>query len=256
MRRLTWLATIAALVSVVLWVIGISLAIVSFNHSNTVPYSCWNHVISELGFPYASRLTWVFNGTVAAGGLLLLPTLYALGAQLRTRLGTMAVGFGFVACLAVSTVGMLGLKQDFSHAPYFFLRFLKVHLAISDVFFLGWLVTVTLFTVVFYSRWEDPAARFMVVMGMISWLLYPIFLVVALSANPMGAALLKNLKDPAFRAIIEAPSSSSILSPWLDCHRTPIWWVAALEWGLAWSMWLWFGAALIFLWIKRDGSQR
>lgn len=233
MRRLTWLATIAVLISAVLWVIGISLAIISFNRSNTVPYSCWNHVISELGFPYASRLTWVFNGTVAIGGLLLLPTLYALGAQLRTRLGTMAVGFGYVACLSVSAVGMMGLKQDFSHAPYIFLRFLKVHLAISDVFFLGWLVTVTLFTVVFYRRWEDPAARFMVVTGMISWSLYPVFLLVAIYANPMQAPLLKSLRDPAFRAIIEAPTSSAVLSPWLDCHRPRF--IGRRFWSGAWS---------------------
>jgi len=252
MRRLTWLATIAALISVVLWTIGILLAIISFNRSNTVPYSCWNHVISELGFPYASRLTWVFNGTVAIGGLLLLPTLYALGAQLQTRLGTVAVGFGFVACLAVGVLGMMGLKQDFSHASYIFLRFLKVHLAIADVFFLGWLVTVSLFTIIFYRRWEDPAARPMTLVGILSWSLYPLFLIVAIYANPMQAPLLKDLRDPAFRAIVEAPASSSVLTPWLDCHRPPIYWPAILEWGLAWSMWLWHGMALVFLWKKRE----
>lgn len=40
MRRLTLLATIAASISVVLWFAGILLAIISFNHSNGVPYSC------------------------------------------------------------------------------------------------------------------------------------------------------------------------------------------------------------------------
>jgi hypothetical protein len=250
---LTWLAIIAALISVVLWVTGISLAIVSFNHSNTVSYSCWNHVISELGFPYASRLTWVFNGTVAVGSLLLLPTLYALGAQVQTRLGTVARGFGFVTCLAVSLVGMLGLKQDFLHGPYIFMRFLKIHLAISDVFFLGWLVAVTLFTIVFYRLWKDPAAWFMVVAGIISWLLYPLFLIVAIYANPMQAPLLKDLKDPAFRILLDSPTSSPFLTQWLDSHRPPIWWPAVLEWGLAWSMWLWFGAAVVFLWVKMRG---
>lgn len=57
----------------------------------------------------------------------------------------------------------------------------------------------------------------------------------------MQAPLLKDLKDPAFRAMLDSPTSSSILTPWLDSHRPPIWWPAALEWGLAWSMWLWHG---------------
>ncbi len=244
------MATIAALISVVLWFIGISLAIISFNYSNAVPYSCWNHVISELGFPYASRLTWLFNGTLAISSLLLLPTLCAMGAYLRTRLGTVAVGFGFVTCLALSALGMFGLKQDFSHGTYVFLPFLKVHLIIADLFFLGWLVTVTLFTVVFYRRWNDPASRVMAMVGIISWSLYPIFLIVALHANPMGAALLKDLKDPAFKAMFHSPTSSPTLSPWLDSHRPSIWWPAALEWALAWSIWLWHGVALAFLWGK------
>ena len=250
MPRLTLIATIAALISVVLWVTGISLAITSFNHGNAVPYSCWNHVASELGFPYASRLTWLFNGTLVIASLLLVPTLYALGAYLRTRLGYVALGFGFFTCLAVSAIGMLGLKQDYLHAPYFFLRFLTMHLAVADAFFLGWLVTVTLFTIIFCRRWKDPAARPMAVVGILCWLLYPMFFIVAFYANPTGAALVKSLKDPAFRAIIDAPSSSPILSPWLDCHRPPIWWPAALEWMLAWSLLLWHGLALVFLWMK------
>jgi hypothetical protein len=255
MPRLTCLATIAAFISVVLWFVGISLAIISFNHNNAAPYSCWNHVISELGFPYASRLTWLFNGTLAIGGLLLLPTLWALGGYLRTRLGYVAAGFGFVTCLALSAVGMMGLKQDFLRAPYVFLRFLRMHLAVADIFFLAWLVTVTLFTVVFCRRWKDPASRPMALVGIICWLLYPTFFVVAFHANPMQAPLLKDLKDPAFRVLFNSPTSSSMLTPWLDSHRPPIWWPAALEWGLAWSMWLWYGTALIFLWLKAKGTD-
>jgi hypothetical membrane protein len=255
MRRVTMLATLAALMSAVLWFTGISLTIISFNHSNAAPYSCWNHVISELGFPYASRLTWLFNGTLAIGSLLLLPTLYAVGAYLRTRLGTVAVGFGFVTCLALSALGVFGLKQDFFRGPYTFLPFLKMHLVIADLFFLGWLVTVTLFTIIFYRRWNDPASRLIVLVGILSWVLYPIFLIVALHANPMQAALMKDLKDPAMRAMFKSPTSLPILSPWLDSHRSPIWWPAALEWALAWSIWLWHGAALVFLWMKTRGER-
>jgi hypothetical protein len=62
---------------------------------------------------------------------------------------------------------MLGLKQDFLHGPYIFMRFLKIHLAVADVFLLGWLVAVTLFTIIFYRRWKDPAARPMAQVGIL-----------------------------------------------------------------------------------------
>jgi len=194
MPRLTLLATIAAFIAVVLWFTGISLAIISFNHDNAAPYSCWNHVISELGFPYASRLTWLFNGTLAIASLLLLPTLYALGAYLHTRLGYVALAFGFVTYLAISAVGMLGLKQDFLHAPYFFLRFLKMHLVAADAFALGWLVTVTLFTIVFCRCWKNPASRLMALAGITCWFVYPISLIVSFYGNPIQAPLLEDLE--------------------------------------------------------------
>jgi len=248
--RLTLLATFAAFIGVVLWLTSIHFAVVSFNHNNTVPYSCWNHVASELGFPEASQLTWLFNATIAVAGLMLLPTIYALGVHLRTRLGYVAVGFGFFALLSISGVGMLGLKQDFSHSPYVFMRFIKIHLAIADAFFLGWLVTLTLFTIIFCRRWKDPVSVLMAFVGIICWLLYPVFFVVAIYANPMQAHLQKDLKDPTFRAMLDSPTSSSILSPWLDSYRPHIWWPAALEWSLFWSVLLWHGVALIFLWMK------
>ena len=248
MHRSTGLATIATLISAVLWFFAIPPAVISFNRSNVVAYSCWNHVLSELGFPYASRLTWVYNGTLAIGGLLLLPTFYALRNCLQTWLGAVAKGFGVVTCLALSVLGLLGLRQDVFGGPYIFLRFLEIHLAVADVFFLGWLATVTLFTISFCRRWGDYSTRPVAVVGIFSMLLYPLFLVVAFFANPMSVPLRKSLRDPAFRAIIKAPNTIAILSPWLDCHRPPVWWPAALEWALAWSIWLWFGAALWFLW--------
>lgn len=248
--RSTLLATFAALIALILWLTGISLALVSFTDNNAAPYSCWNHTISELGFPFASPLTWLFNGAEFITGLMLLPIMYALGAQLRTSLGYVATGFGCVTCLAMSSVGIFGLKQDFSHAPYVFIRFLTLHDYISGAFFLGWLITVTLFTIIFSCRWRDSVSRLMALAGSVCWLLTPAGFVVAIYANPMQAPLIKDLRDPALRAMFYSPTSSSVLSPWFDSHRPHIWWPAVLEWSVAWSVLLWCGMALIFLWMK------
>ena len=195
--RLTLLATFTAFTGVVLLLIGISFAIDSFNHNSALlPYSCRNHMISELGFPYASPLTWLFNGAVMIGGLMLLPTNYALGAHLRTRLGYAAASFGCLGGLALSGLGMFGLRQDVLHAPYLFGRFFKIHMAFAQVIFLGWTVGITLFTMLFYRRRNDPVSCLMALAGIVSGLVYLTFLEVSICPSHTQAALVKATVHP------------------------------------------------------------
>jgi len=254
--RSTWFATLAALVAVVSLFTGISLSVISFNHNNLMAYSCSNHAISELGFPYASPMTWVFNGAVAVGGLMFLPMLYVLGMNLRMRSGYVGVGFGFATFLALSGLGMFGLEQDFLHSQYVFIRYFRIHMALSGVFFLGWLATIAAFTIAFCGRWKESISRVMAIVGIISCLVFPTAMIVSIYSHPMETALQKDLTDPAFRARLAAPTSSPILSPWLDSHRPHFWWQAFMEWCLAWSGFLWFGTALVFLWTRpKEGVE-
>jgi hypothetical protein len=246
----TMLATITFLSGIVVWLTGTGFAIVSFDHQNAQPYSCWNHVISELGFPFASPLTWLYNGALALSSLMLLPIFYALSVHLRRPMTYVASGFGSAAYLALSGVGILGLRQDLRHAPYIFMPFYRLHMALAGACYLGWLVAMALFAILFCRRWKDPASRPMALVGIACCLVYPTFFAAVLHPNPMQAALAKDLRDPAFRAILNSPSSVPILSPWLDLHRPHIWLPAALEWIWAWSMLLWAGTALVFLWTK------
>jgi hypothetical membrane protein len=248
--RLTLLATIAAVVAVAMLFAGVSLAIVSFNHSNAKPYFCWNHFISELGFPGASQRTWLFNGTMVISSLLLLPAVYALSKHLNTRLGYVAAGFGYAACLGACCLGLQGLNQDFSRTPYIFLRFLIIHSVFAAMLWDGCLVALTLFTIVFCRRWKDPASRFMVLVGTICWLAYLAIHFAAIYTNPTWAIIKKDLQDPAFRAVFKASTCAPILSPWLDSHRPRVWWATVFQWGLASSVLLWLGLALVFLWMK------
>ncbi len=248
MPRSTLLATVAGLIGVVMWFTAISLAAISYSDGNAMPYSCWNHTISELGFPEVSQKTWLFNGTLAINGLMILPIIYALGAHLRTRLGYVAAGFGFITGLSLGSIGILGLKQDFFLSPYSFLQFLKIHCELAVVFFCGSLVTVTLFTVIFCRHWKDPVSRLMALVGIICWLAYPTILIVGIYANPTQEAISKDLINPTFRTILDSQISSP--TQWFDSHRPHIWWAAALEWTLAWLVLLWHGMVLFFLWIK------
>jgi hypothetical protein len=252
--RSTWLATVAASIGVLVWLNGVHLAVVAFDSHNAVPYSRWNHVISELGFPFVSPLTWVYNGTLAASSLLLLPTFYALSTHLRTGLGYVAAGFGTISCLALSGVGIFGLRQDIFYSSYIFMRFYRIHMALAGVCYLGWLVAMTLFAIQFFRRWKDPATRVMAIAGILCCLVYPAFFIAVRSSDPMQAALAKDLRNPAFKASLNSPGSVNILTQWLDLYRPHIWWPAALEWVWAWSMLLWLGAALVFLWTRRSAT--
>jgi hypothetical protein len=242
--RLTLLATISVVAGVAMLFAGVLLAIASFNHSNAIPYSCWNHFGCELGFPSASQRTWLFNGTLVISSLLLLPGFYALGKHLNTRLACIAAGFGYAACLGICSIGLQGLNQDFFQTPYIFRRFLIIHSVFAGIFFSAWLAALTLFTIVFCRRWKDLASRFMAVVGIICWLVFPVTFFILINANPLLAIFRKDLQDPAFRAMLEAPTSTPILSPWLDSHRPRVWWPAVFLVGLALLVLLWLGLAL------------
>jgi hypothetical protein len=214
-------------------------------------------VISELGFPFASPLTWVFNGAVAIASLTVLSVLHAVSAHLHTRLGYVAAGFGYAACLALSGMGVFGLRQDILRSPYLFIPFLRIHLALAGAFFWGWVVAVLLFTIIFSRRWKDSASRAMAIGGIICTLLYPAFVLSAICPDGMQLGLSKDFKTPAFRGILNSPSSAPLLSQWLDMHRPHIWRQAAFEWIWSWSILLWLGMALVFLWMKaRETVER
>lgn len=248
--RSPWFATFTAVFAMILWAAGISISIISFDEKNVMAYSCLNHAISELGFPHASQMTWVFDATLALGGLSLLPILHALRVNLRSRLGYIAAAFGLGTFLSLSAIGWFGLQQDFSKAPYIFTEFFRVHIEIAGVFFLGWLISVTLFTILFCLRWKERVSRLMAIAGLISLLIYPTAILITAHGDPMQSAIQRDVQAPAFRAMLHAPTYAPILSPWLDSHRPHIWWQALMEWCEAWSILLWYGAALVFLWVR------
>jgi hypothetical membrane protein len=256
MTRASRVAWQCAVVGLVLWVVGCSLAINAFSHSNAVPYSLWNHTISELGFPHASSLTWIYNSTLVLLGLLLLPTYHALRINLASRAGNVAAGFGSATSLMMSLIGLMGLRLDLTQSPYRFLPYLAHHNDVAAIFFLGWLVTVILFTRIFIGLRQDPFCRLAVCAGTAGVLLYPVFLWVALKSNPMEAALHRDLGDPRIRGWLTSPTSAAVFSPWLDSHRPALWWPAVLEWCLAGFIVLWHGAALLFLWKRAHSATR
>jgi hypothetical protein len=248
--RSTQLALAAGLIFAVLCFPCLFFVLVSFNHHNAQPYSFLNHTASELGFPGASPLTWLYNAAIVVASFALLFILCALGKQLRKPVGYAAVGYSVGSCLGLAGIGVLGLRQDVLHTPYLFQPYLQIHLACADVFFLGWLVAVALFTIVFCRQWNEPLSRAQALIGIGSCLLFVAFVASAIHSSPMQVALQKDLKNPVFQAHLVAPTTASILTPWLDSHRPQFWSLALLEWAIIGSIVLWCGMSLIYLWKK------
>lgn len=248
-------ALLSAVAAGFCWFTGVALAMWAFNRSNPMPYSPWDHTISELGFPGASSLAWFYNSSVVAMGLLLLPTYRALRRSFATRAANVAAGFGWVACLGLVGLGLQGLYPDLMDPSYRPLWFLSLHNDLAAVFFLGWLGTVVVFTGIFLKRRRDPFGRLVAGIGMVAALLYPVSIWVALRADPMGAALARDLRDPAFVLRLKASRSAAFFSPWFDSHRPATWRVAALEWSVAGSFLLWHAMVWLYLWRQTRPSR-
>jgi hypothetical membrane protein len=243
--RFTRFATLGALLGAALLAAGISFAIVSYNHNRALQtYSPVNHAISELGFPAASRLTWLFNGTVAIGGLLLLPVNFALAARLRTGLGHAAARCACLGALSLSGLGLFGLRQDFLQTPYLIGPYFRIHMIFAGVFFLAWSAAISLFTIAFCRRGRDSASRLMALAGIMFCVVFGALLLVTICLDPAQMASFKDFKT----FLQSPPTTAPILSRYLDAHRPRIFWQMVTEWTWAGLVLFWHIAAVTFLW--------
>src|SRR5580698_4777783 len=96
-NRIVRIATACTRLALLVFITGIPVSMAAFNRANAVPYSVLNHAISELGFPFASSRTWVFNGSVALSSLLLLPMLWVVARRLHTFIAYAAAFVGTAA---------------------------------------------------------------------------------------------------------------------------------------------------------------
>lgn len=246
--RLTWYATAGILLMLALLAVGLPLAATAFNRSNAVAYSCLNHLASELGFPFASPVTWLFDVSLTLAGILVLPALHAVQRRLATPAARSASACGYIAFLALTALGLYGLRQDLTRTPCIPAHFLIIHTALTLVFFLGWLIATALFTRAFLRHTRHRATKLMATLSLLCCLVGPVTLLVSAFNHRTEAALFNDLRHPAFRAQLQIPTIAPTLVQWFDTHRPHLWPTALLEWCVIWSSMLWFAASILFLW--------
>lgn len=172
-------------------------------------YSPLNHFISELGEEGVSRLAWLFNAGLIAGGAVLLPCCIGLGlliAGVWSKLGMLA---GCAAAIAMALVGLFPMNN------------LKPHSLAAMTYFRAGLVMVILFTTAVALQPAGQAAvpRAVNWMGALAILAYGSFLVI------MGRV---------------AKKGSNALDPLEVVERPRFWTLPALEWSIFITTVLWF----------------
>jgi hypothetical membrane protein len=195
---------ILGLASVGIILAGMVIAAIPYRGYEGETYSPLNHFISELGEIAASRLAWVFNLAIVAGGLGLGTFLLLLADRLNGRFRAALVVAGLVAGASGTLVGVFPMD------------YVGTHRIVSGVFFLsGWIVAGL------FSVWlrVDPRA------GFPRWLIVPGAATVAFSLGFIAVYSTYVGTDPAGR-IVNRPD--------------PFWSFAFLEWASLLSLLLWF----------------
>jgi hypothetical membrane protein len=172
-------------------------------------YSLFNHFISELGEYGVSRLAWLFNAGLVAGGLLFIPFSLGLGLTLPgwfSRLGSVA---GLVAAISLASVGIFPMNN------------LQPHILAAMTYFRSGLFTVILFGLAIQLQ---PKGQ------------------VVLDKRVNLASLLAVICYSAFLFYMQIPTeqaSSNLDLSWM-VSRPVVWPLAILEWSIFFSTILWF----------------
>lgn len=265
-------ATRGASISAAIWFLGFTLTILSYNHHNPTSYDPRDHFISELGFPGTSPLTWVFNLTLATSAFISWPIVAALAAHLQTRLATIAARTAQFAFICASFLGLLGLGADLYQPEHLSFYFLRTHGLAAGGCFLGWTVSVALFTTALGrlpASAHPPAPSLLAtrysLLATSTSLLRPLGVICVLVAFTLFLSgyftaqilYLHPLQpDPVLQTMLRSAATPAMLNAWLAAHRPDLRAPATLEWLLLATMFAWHGAVLVFLHRRSSSASR
>ena len=201
----TWIGTF-------ILICGILVSAIVYRGKEGERYSIGNHFISELGETGTSRLAFLFNFAMIAGGMLYLPMMVGLGLALDSTWGKLGMAAGIIAAVSCVFVGVFPMSN------------LTPHRIAAMTYFRFGLVTVLLFTIAVLVQ---PAGNRVLPLytsffGLLSVLTYSTFLFI------VGRKMDKN-KQPNY-----------ILDPKAMPERPRFWRTAFWEWMVFFTTILWF----------------
>lgn len=204
LRRLHWynLTPMAGIAGCL--VIAFGLFASGSHYTRSISYSPKNHFISELGLASASDYSFVFNGCLGLGGLLLMVFTNGLGNYLRhTPLAWYASYIGMGSTLSFSAIG------------YYTADSWTAHRIAATVFFSGVMVSIVLFS---YCIWKNKQRRLHHFITLQGFIIAFIYLMVLVWPKEL---LLQSVNDPE------------------NFVRPELWGLTILEWSYCLMIGLW-----------------
>jgi hypothetical membrane protein len=175
-------------------------------------YSPLNHFVSELGERGTSRAAPLFNGGLAAGGILMIPFFVWLGASAGSPWGLVAAAAGIWASVSCSLVGFFPMNN------------LAPHIRAATSYFRGGLAAVVLCTLAIVLQPAERIPREAAAGGAVAAASYAAFLVIA-----------------TIRYRRRRPDSvEGFLDPESVAVRPAVWIIPAVEWLVFASTVGWF----------------
>jgi hypothetical membrane protein len=187
----------------------ILLTALAYSGRGAESYSLFNHFISELGDVGISRLAWLFNAGLVAGGLLFLPFCIGLSLALPGWLAKLGGIAGVVAAVSLAGVGVFPMTN------------LQPHIIAAMTYFRSGLLTVVFFGLAIQAQPKGHS----VVNKRVNW--------ASLLAILCYSVFLLYMQLPA------GPEPSGLDLSGLTA-RPDIWPLALLEWSIFFSTILWF----------------
>jgi len=196
---------------------GILYSVLGYRGKQGEKYSLLNHFISELGEVGVTPSARVFNLSLIAGGLLILPYIVGLGIKFGSWLGWLGMLAGLTAALGVIGVGIFPMNK------------LDGHVKAAQTYFRAGLVMVFLFglAIIFQPAQHRFVPQTANLLSLVTFGVYAFFLFML---KPPPAA-----RDPA---------TANSLDPTVVPVRPRVWLFPIMEWMVFFVTLLWlFGMA-------------
>jgi len=215
------LAGIFGLATTAFLAIGIVIPALAFRGRAGEPYSFLSHFISELGQLGVSRLAPLFNATLVAGGIFLLPFSLLLGLSMRRNpWAKLGMAIGVAAAIFCSLVGIFPMNR------------FDTHILVAMTFFRLGLAMTFLFTLAIFT--QKPNDR--ILPNWINW-----------------SGLLSAASFSAFLFVVPSFPAPSSGQPVFPLGRAPLP-LAIAEWCIYVSTMIWIAAISVSLLRDRPSS--
>lgn len=200
--------------------LGMFLSAVTYSGSQGQPYSPLNHFVSELGEVGLAELSVTFNWGLIIGGLITIPFMIYLAAQVKSWLRWLLGLIGVLAAVFAALVGVYPMN------------YIEPHTFVALTFFQLGMLTAILYSLVILFGRRHPFPKWLAIPGLLYVLTFALFTLFP-DLIPMDIDFQQGMEG--FRA-----------------NRPDVLALAVIEWIMVLAILIWILLMAIYLTLRRD----